>query len=149
VLPGSSASSVFLIGADGCSGSLAGVSNCSELRGGIAMSNESMSFIDLATGQAGQDVNLGLDVFAQYGYDNVSLGDPSSSLPSLGNTTVGIIASVDFWLGLFGMSPRVTNFSSFSAESFFAALRSDAWIASQTWAYTAGSVNRELVVLQI
>lgn len=44
-----------------------------------------------------------------------------------------------------GMSPVPTNFSSFNEPqpSFFAQLRSDAWVASQTWSYTAGSVNRK------
>ena len=80
-----------------------------------------------------------------FGFDDVTLGWGGSGGPSLKNQTVGGIASKDSYLGQFGLSPRASNFTDFTAPvpSYMENLKAQNMIPSKSWAYTAGNQYRK------
>lgn len=143
MLPGSSATSIFSVIAEGCQIAFLNSTDCATFRGGLYAGNQSSTWEEIGIYQSSSDTNT-IDFNALYGRDSVSLGAAGSGLPSVDHTLVAQIATTEVWLGLFGISPQPTNFSSFNEPepTFFTMLRSEEWIASRTWSYTAGSVNR-------
>lgn len=79
-----------------------------------------------------------------YGNDSIVLGSPGSGSPSLSSQVVATITSHDFWLGLFGLNPAPTNFSSKSepAPSYMSNLKSQGHIPSLSYGYAAGAYYR-------
>lgn len=94
-----------------------------------------------------QNLNLGSN--GHFGYDTVSLGYEGEGGSTLKNTTVGTIATNDFWLGIFGLHPRPTNFSSFDepSPSYMTLLKEQSYIPSLSYGYTAGAQYRFTKVL--
>jgi hypothetical protein len=88
---------------------------------------------------------LGYDGKGRYGFDDITLGFQGGGGASLKNQTVAGIATKDYYMGLFGLAPRPTNFSSDDAAvpSFMENLRSQGKIPSISWGYTAGNQYRE------
>lgn len=88
--------------------------------------------------------NLNISVNALYGSDTVSLGLPGSGLPSLQQQVVGGIAAKSFYMGMFGLNPAASNFSTFNdpVESYMATLKSQNEIPSLSFGYTAGAPYR-------
>jgi Eukaryotic aspartyl protease len=89
--------------------------------------------------------NLGFAGKGRYGFDNVTLGYLGGGGPSLANQTVASIATKDFYMGLFGVKPQASNFTSLTdpIPSFMQNLRTKNMIPSLSWAYTAGNKYRE------
>lgn len=147
VLPGSFASSVFAVVTEGCSEIDTNLTfnECAHIRGGLYAGNESTTLVPGSLYNTPYDPNLD-GFWAFYGWDNVSLGGDGSGLPSVDHTLVSQIATKSLLLGIFGISPTPINLAneSESQPSFFSMLRGGEWIASRTWSYTAGSVNRKL-----
>lgn len=56
---------------------------------------------------------FGYDSKAKFGFDDVTLGWQAPGGPSLRNQTIGGFAAKDSYLGLFGLTPRPTNSTSF------------------------------------
>lgn len=84
---------------------------------------------------------------AEYGFDNVGIGwQGSSGVTVLDNQVVAGFAVQDFWLGLFGLTPRPINFTDFNDPhpSFVQTLWNKSMIPSLSWSYTAGARYREL-----
>jgi hypothetical protein len=99
---------------EGCTAD--GPSNCGDLRGGEFITNASSTwqfdnFYDLAL-----ESNLGIAASAG-------------------------IATQDFFMGLFGVTPRPTNFSNFNSPqaSIMQTLQNKSLIPSLSWSYTAGA----------
>jgi hypothetical protein len=88
--------------------------------------------------------NLGYTGSGEFGFDTVGIGWQGSGGPALEHQVVGGIATEDFWLGLFGLTPRPTNFTDFNdpQPSFMETLRNKSLIPSLSWAYTAGASYR-------
>ena len=88
--------------------------------------------------------NLGLDGNAQYGFDTVGLGALGEGGPTIKNTTVGQVAVEDFYLGIFGLSPKPTNWSSYLdySPSYMSLLKQQNYIPSLSFGYTAGAKYR-------
>ncbi|KAK5161623.1 hypothetical protein LTR04_004020 [Oleoguttula sp. CCFEE 6159] len=86
---------------------------------------------------------------AQYGYDTVGLGGVGEGGPTLKNMTVGGLAVNDFYLGIFGVNPKPTNFTSFAegSPSYITTLRDQNLIPSVSFGYTAGARYRLRSVL--
>ena len=80
-----------------------------------------------------------------YGYDTVGLGGLGSEGPTLKNTTVGGLETTDFYLGIFGINAKPTNFSDFNdpSPSYITYLKEDNLIPSVSFGYTAGAQYRE------
>jgi hypothetical protein len=89
--------------------------------------------------------NLGYSGKGRYGFDDITLGYLGGGGPSLGNQTVASIAAKDFYMGLFGVKPQASNFTSLTdpIPSFMENLRTQNMIPSLSWAYTAGNKYRE------
>ena len=127
---------------------------CATLRGGQFVpsqsstwnySNASMN----GTFTLGLETNLGYSGNGDYGYDTVVLGYQGSNGPSLPQQTIAGIATKEFYLGVFGLNPRSTNFSTLDdpIPSYMATLKNRSIIPSLSWAYTAGNQYRPGSVL--
>jgi hypothetical protein len=81
----------------------------------------------------------------EFGFDTVGIGWQGSRSPVLDHQVVAGIATTEFWLGSFGLTPRPTNFSDFtdSQPSFMETLRNLSKIPSLSWSYTAGTPYSE------
>jgi hypothetical protein len=116
-------------------------SNCADLRGQEFSINASSTwsfnnYFDLEL-----ESNLGYVDSGEFGFDTVGLSWQGSGGPSLEHQVVAGIATSDFWLGTFGLTPRPTNFSNFNdpQSSFMETLKNKSLIPSLSWAYTAGA----------
>ncbi|KAJ9631070.1 hypothetical protein H2203_001599 [Taxawa tesnikishii (nom. ined.)] len=88
-----------------------------------------------------------MDTTADFGFDTITMGYTKfDGAPSVDHAVIGRVADFNFWLGIFGLNPRPTNFTTFNAPqpSFMTQLRNEnnTQIPSLTWAYTAGNQYR-------
>ena len=87
--------------------------------------------------------NLGLSGTGLYGYDTVALSLPGNGTPSLDAQVVAGITTDQFFMGLFGLNPSPSLFSSaVSVPSYMAALKDSGYIPSLSYGYTAGNQYR-------
>jgi hypothetical protein len=93
--------------------------------------------------------NLGYSGKGRYGFDDITLGYLGGSGPTLANQTVASIAAKDFYMGIFGVKPQASNFTSLTdpVPSFMQNLRAQSTIPSLSWAYTAGNQYRKQLLL--
>ena len=127
--------------------------DCADLRGGLFLRNESSSFeVNVANLSSaiyplllGDNTELGYTGKATFGFDDITIGWEGSGGPKLENQTIGGIAAKDSYLGLFGLTPRASNFTSFNdpIPSFLQNLQNKSMIPSLSWAYTAGNQYRK------
>ncbi|KAF2170245.1 hypothetical protein M409DRAFT_19847 [Zasmidium cellare ATCC 36951] len=117
---------------------------CAQTRGGIFDNNTSSTFEYIGIYDLWIERNLGYDGNAIYGYDVVGLGLNGQGGPTLKNTTVGALAVEDFYLGMFGVNPKPTNFTSFNegSPSYITQLKEQNYIPSVSFGYTAGAKYR-------
>ena len=122
---------------------------CFTLRGGEFLTNQSTTWAPnngSVNGffELGIEKNLGYTGNGAFGYDTVTLGWQGSGGPSLQQQIVAGIATKGFYLGLFGLNPRPTNFYTFDnpVPSYMTNLKSRSMIPSLSWAYTAGNQYR-------
>ncbi|MCJ1342278.1 hypothetical protein MMC31_000458 [Peltigera leucophlebia] len=80
----------------------------------------------------------------EFGYDTVRLGWQGSGGPSLDQQVLAGIVTKQFFLGVFGLNPRPTNFSNFSdpSPSYISNLKEKSLIPSLSWSYAAGNRYR-------
>ena len=123
--------------------------NCGTLRGGEFAPNQSSTWVFNAGSSNGLfdvklESNLGYTANGSFGYDTVALGWQGSGGPSLDQQIVGGIATKEFFMGYFGLTPRPTNFSSFNnpVPSYMENLKNKSMIPSLSWSYTAGNQYR-------
>lgn len=123
--------------------------SCGILRGGQFHPNESSSWMaNNVTSNSlfslGLESNLGYSGNGEYGFDEVGLGWQGSGGPLLDQQIVAGIATKDFYLGVFGLNPRPSNFSSFDdpIPSYMSNLRKKSLIPSLSWGYSAGNQYR-------
>ena len=92
----------------------------------------------------GLETNLDYSGNGDYGYDTIVLGYQGSNGPSLEQQTIAGIATKEFFLGIFGLNPRSTNFSTLDnpVPSYMSTLKDRSMIPSLSWAYTAGNQYR-------
>jgi len=95
----------------------------------------------------GLEDKLGYTGLGRYGFDSITLGYNGDGGPSLSNQTVASISTIDFWLGIFGVNPRPSNFTSYNdpIPSFMSNLREQNMIPSTSWSYTAGNRYRKSI----
>ena len=124
-------------------------SNCETSRGGVFSPDQSDTWLqnDISpngTFSTGLESNLGYFSNVKYGFDTVTLGWRGSGGPSLQNQVVAGIATKDFYLGLFGINPRPSNFTNFDITfpSFISGLKNNFLISSVSYAYTSGNQYR-------
>ena len=142
VMVSTAATSVWTIGSDGCPPDY--VDDCADSRGFLFQPNQSLTWTPNSRFQVGLEMNLGLDTSGSVGFDAVTLGWPGSFSATVPHTAVWNLADSNWWLGVFGLNPRPTNFTNMAdpQTSFVAALYENGTIPSTTWAYTAGAKYR-------
>lgn len=149
VLIGTAATQTWAVDPQGCTS--LDPSNCATLRGNLFSVNESSTWVPNLTNASHNIYDLGLEAnlgytgnAGRYGFDDITLGWQGSRGPLLKNQTLATIATKEFYLGVFGLTPRPSNFSSFNAPipSYLENLKNQSLIPSTTWAYTAGNQYR-------
>lgn len=128
---------------EGCSAA-ADKSSCADSRGWLFNQSASSTFDRIGIFDLWIEKNLGYNGNAIYGYDTVGLGGQGEEGPTLKNTTVGGLAVEDFWLGVFGLNPKPTNFTTFNegSPSYMTKLKEQKYIPSMSFGYTAGAKYR-------
>jgi hypothetical protein len=142
VIPSAAQNFVTVLRPEDCISELYSLQNCSESRGGVFRYNESSTW----RSQGLHDVSPTEDPLFKrtffFGTDTV--GIPQGSRMS--NQTVALMQNQPSTsTGVVGISPVPANYTedSVPVPTFFESLRSSTNIASSTWSYTAGSVNRK------
>lgn len=117
---------------------------CREARGDDFVVNASSTWNEIGNFHLWIGADLGLEGIATYGYDTVGLGMEGEGGPTLLNQTVGSYTSEDFFLGVFGLHPKPTNFSTFGepSPSYMSYLKEQNLIPSVSYGYTAGNQYR-------
>ncbi|QIW95932.1 hypothetical protein AMS68_001450 [Peltaster fructicola] len=142
VFPATAAYNTWTIGPDGCPSGL--VNDCANKRGGLFYTNQSLTWILSSTYPTSIEVNLGLDLNANAGWDTVGLGWQGSGGPSVQHTVVFNVFSTKYWVGIFGLSPLPTNFTNQNSPqpSYMQSLYDNKLIPSRSYGYTAGNQYR-------
>lgn len=150
ILPSTASSTTWVVDAEsGCAH--VPTSDCIDSRGKTYNPNLSRTWNPFSVDQnsiyeLGLEENLlGREVFGRFGSDVVSLGWSTSTNAVVEHSIVAGIGDTHFtWMGVLGLNPRPTNFSSESnapKESFVQALKSQGDIPSVSWSYTAGAYH--------
>lgn len=122
---------------------------CADARGWIYDQNASSTRQPIGLYDLYVENKMGYGGNARYVYDVVGLGGEGEGGPTLANTTIGGFAVEDFYLGIFGINPKPTNFSSFNepSPSYMTQLKEQRQIPSISFGYTAGAHYRFTGVL--
>jgi len=133
---------------EGCQAA-ANEDDCAQTRGWIFNESASSTFDRIGIYDLWVERNLAYDGNAIYGYDAVGLGGNGDNGPTISNTTVGGLAVEDFYLGVFGLNPKPTNFTEFNepSPSYMTKLKEQSYIPSISAGYTAGAQYRFTGVL--
>lgn len=124
--------------------------DCTTSRGGEFYTNRSSTWrknnvTSNGIFSLGLESNLGfIGNNGEFGYDTVRLGWQGSGGPSLDQQVLAGIVTKQFFLGVFGLNPRPTNFSNFSdpSPSYISNLKEKSLIPSLSWSYSAGNRYR-------
>ena len=129
---------------DGCQYSTS-PSTCSDDRGQLFNPNASTSWFNYDVFTLGLEDNLEMNANGQFGKDTVALDWQGSGGPKLDSQIVAGIATQQFYLGEFGITPQPTNLTNFNDPhpSFVETLKMKNMIPSMSWSYTAGAKYRE------
>ncbi|WPH01471.1 Hypothetical protein R9X50_00431700 [Acrodontium crateriforme] len=127
----------------GCTGA-ADQNACEALRGGIFNTSASSTWDTIGLYDLSVDRNLGFVSNAYYSYETVGLSGLGENGPTIQNTTVGAMAGITFYLGLFGLNPKPSNFTGYNdpSPSYMTLLKEQKQIASLSVGYTAGANYR-------
>jgi hypothetical protein len=139
---GTSANAVMTISPDGCPPTFP--SDCSDLRGKVFYSNHSLTWLENSIFNMGIGQELGQDVAAPAGFDTVTIGWQGSQTATVPHNVVFNSEAGTYWLGVFGLNPRPSNFTTFRdpQPSFLQQLVNNHTIPSLSWGYTAGNQYR-------
>ncbi|KAL8871318.1 MAG: hypothetical protein Q9174_002822 [Haloplaca sp. 1 TL-2023] len=123
---------------------------CANARGGLFDMNASSTWQSNGFWQLGNERNL--DIFANglFGNDTLGLGIPGSGGPTLENQIMAMIGTEDFYLGMFAINPKRTNYTGITEQgqaSYMTTLREQGLIPSVSFGYTAGAQYRLKKVL--
>lgn len=143
VLISTAGTATWVVVPEGCPAG--GLSNCADLRGQAFNINASSTWKFKNYYGLVLESNLGYAGSGEFGFDKVGLGWQGSAGPVLDHQVIAGIASEDFWLGSFGLTPRPTNFTDFNDPqmSYMQTLKNQSLIPSLSWAYTAGAPYRK------
>lgn len=122
--------------------------SCTGDRGGTFNPNSSSTWDNHGFYSLAIEENLGVTGNAQYGFDTVALGsdESASKLPVVKNSTVGALAVNSYYLGILGLDPKPTNWTSFSDQSpsLMSLMKQQSLIPSISLGYTAGAQYRNV-----
>ncbi|PSN69814.1 acid protease [Corynespora cassiicola Philippines] len=148
ILPSTSGQETFVPVTEGCT--LEDPQNCGELRGvypfrGLTTgfrSNQSSTWSLIGLYDLAFQDHLNISGNGMYGFDTVGLTVDGDMI--LNRQIVAGIATKDFYLGIFGLGPKPSNFSDFGnpQPSFMQSMRDQNKIPSMAFAYSAGAPYR-------
>ena len=152
VLASTASNEIWAIALEGCQSQLGDPTGCESLRGEFYNYSASSTWDSNLSNASTNIYALGLESSlnytgnGRYGFDDITLGYIGSGGPTLKNQTIAGIATKSFFMGLFGLTPRSSNFTSLNnpTPSFMQNLRNQSMIPSLSWAYTAGNQYRTL-----
>ena len=129
-------------------------SNCAQLRGGEYNYNSSSSWVPNLANVSTQiyyltlESNLDYEGLGRYGFDDTTFEFQGGGQVTMKNQTVAGIATKEYYMGLFGLAPSATNFSSDrnAVPSLMENMRSQGKIPSISWGYTAGNQYRKFLI---
>jgi hypothetical protein len=145
VFIGTAATQTWVVVPQGCTAT--DPKECAASRGNEFILQSSTTWVPNLTNISNNIYDLGLEASlgytgnGEYGFDTITLGWQGSGGPTPKNQTIAGIATKDFYLGLFGLTPRPSNFSNYNdpIPSYLENLRNQSLIPSTSWAYTAGN----------
>jgi hypothetical protein len=149
VLPASDISEVLLPVAEGCTSSDS--PDCGALRGAYQFNGQPSNGFNRKISSTWRELGFFSTDWvkkdwkysgnALYGLERVGLGIQNSGGPTLPDQIVGGIKTKDLYLGLFGLSLGLQNFtnSDHPQRSLLATLNETGWIPSMSYGYTAGA----------
>ena len=152
VLPSTMGNEIFIPVTEGCIES--DPLDCGSLRGVYPFEGEASSGFQPTKSSSWEMIalyNLALETElnytgnGMYGYDTVGLQIQNSGGLTLKKQVIAGIATKDFYLGLFGLSPKPSNFSDFDhpQPSYMRTLKDQNMIPSLSYADTAGASYRK------
>jgi hypothetical protein len=142
VFPATAGYNTWVINPQGCP-SFYG-EGCSDSRGFLFNKNDSITYVSESRYDTEIEKNLGLGTTGDGGYETVGLGWQGSGGPTIDHMPLFDIADPNYWIGLFGLNPLPTNFSTLNnpQPSFMHSLYNQSLIPSVSYGYTAGNQYR-------
>jgi Eukaryotic aspartyl protease len=148
LLPSTASYETWVIAPEGCQAG--DPSDCHTMRGELYNYNTSSTWDPNLTNTSTQvyplelEVQLGYTGKGRYGFDDVTFGYIGSGGLLVKNQSIAGIATKNYFMGLFGLTPRSKNFTSFNnpIPSFMQSLQNQSRIPSLSWSYTAGNQYR-------
>ncbi|KAH9204485.1 aspartic peptidase domain-containing protein [Leptodontidium sp. 2 PMI_412] len=148
LLPSTASYETWAIAPEGCQPG--DPSNCHTLRGELYNYNTSTTWNPNLANTSTQvyplelEVPLGYTGKGRYGFDDITFGYVGGGGLLVKNQSIAGIATKNYFMGLFGLTPRSKNFTSFNnpIPSFMQSLQSQSKIPSLSWSYTAGNQYR-------
>lgn len=148
LLPSTASYETWAIAPEGCQPG--DPSNCHTLRGELYNYNTSTTWNPNLANTSTQvyplelEVPLGYTGKGRYGFDDITFGYIGGGGLLVKNQSIAGIATKNYFMGLFGLTPRSKNFTSFNnpIPSFMQSLQSQSKIPSLSWSYTAGNQYR-------
>lgn len=118
--------------------------SCPDDRGFLYNKNDSLTYISVSIYDTEIESNLGLGTSGYGGYEDLELGWQGSNGPAIDHMPLFDIADPNYWIGIFGLNPLPTNFSTFNnpQPSFMQTLYNQSMIPSLLYGYTAGNRYR-------
>ena len=132
---------------DGCETS---DTSCQNERGAVFNYNSSSTWQKQGTYELSYEKNLGLNGNGLWGNDTLGLGIQGSGGPTLNNQVIAGIITDNFYIGMFGVNPKPTNYTGiegYRQDSYVASLKKENLIPSISFGYTAGAPYRLKKVL--
>lgn len=117
---------------------------CGSSRGWLFNSTSSTTWVDKGNYKLLVGQNLELDDRGDFGFDSIGVGAQGTGGPTLDHQLLGATATDTFYLGIFGLNPRATNYSGFNdpVPSYITSLKHNGSIPSVSFGYTAGAPYR-------
>lgn len=123
---------------------------CAQSRGGLYNSNTSSTWSPKGLYQLYNGRNLGIEAVGLFGNETLALGLPGSGGPTLEKQIIAGIGNQAFYLGMFSVNPKRTNFTGIEdggQASIMTSLKNQNLIPSVSFGYTAGAQYRICLAL--
>ncbi|KAL8775492.1 MAG: hypothetical protein Q9194_003711 [Teloschistes cf. exilis] len=123
---------------------------CANARGGLFNMNTSSTWKPNGFWQLQNERNLGIFANGLFGNDTIGLGIQGSGGPTLQNQILATIGTEDFYVGMFAVNPKRTNYTGVTEQgqaSYMTSLKEQNLIPSVSFGYTAGAPYRLKKVL--
>ncbi|KAL7817961.1 aspartic peptidase domain-containing protein [Trichoderma aethiopicum] len=142
VLPGTSSTQTVVVLPEGCQ--IINVTGCANSRGGLFNTTASKTWDEIGLFGLGIENSLGYSDNGEFGHDTVGLGYLGSGGPVVNHSVIAGVAGTEFYLGMLGLSPHPTNFTSQNdpQPSFMQLLKNESAIPSLSYSYNAGAKYR-------